>query len=778
MKRNLLFILVALLPVVASAYDAEIDGIYYNFSSDEAEVTSGWYFETVVIPESVIYDGTTYTVTSIGKNAFYGSLSLTSVTIPNSVTSIGDYAFYDCRHLPFISIPGSVVTIGSDAFNCCYELTSISIPNSVISIGKRAFASCKELTSIIIPDGVTSIEENTFNGCQALTSVIIPNNVTSIDYGAFYNCQALSSVTIPDCVTTIANDAFFNCRSLKSVNIPNNVTTIGKYAFYNCVGLTFLSIGKSVTNIGRNAFKNCVNLTDVYCYAEEVPETEGTVFTFNDDDPIASATLHVPAGSVEKYKATAPWNGFGNIVAIEEPHQPLPFLEGNPIWEYKYEHIPTPRSDDWMKYWLDTGDRIFTYYFLGGQKEIDGKVYTMMGEITSRGEENSITFNRWYPIREENGIVYTITDSLPGIVEQQYNEDYEIPYLQQGNECVLYNFGAKIGDKLDKNNTVKSFDSYQLMDGTECRVLKTGTHYDLYEKLGYRDDDGTYGLIDPLFGIPIATNGHAYVNQLNAFYLDNVMLYKTPDAQEGLCVNDTIRSLDDAYSYASSYKADPCQEEVFSYIRQLQMATQVTYTKGQMATIILPTAPDAGKGKYYRLDKCEDGKIIFEQEKQPQAHIPYIIVPSEDFSIDTSTLDLAGLRPDTVSIAGISFIGSYSREKLKEQEGWYIDIIDTTPDCQAEEGKAYTIGALRAYLTVNWDDPINHDGSKGPGDKLEIVLKDNPNSLNPTLSKGEGDEIVNGKWSNGKWFDLKGRKLSGRPARGIYIEDGKKKVMK
>ena len=223
-------------------------------------------------------------------------------------------------------------------------------------------------------------------------------------------------------------------------------------------------------------------------------------------------------------------------------------------------------------------------------------------------------------------------------------------------------------------------------------------------------------------------------------------------------------------------------EVLYDVWPEKETATAVTYTKGQMATIILPTAPDAGKGKYYRLDKCEDGKIIFEQEKQPQDHIPYIIVPSEDFSIDTSTLDLAGLSPDTVSIAGISFIGSYKSEELKEKEGWYIDIIDTTPDCgfasSGETGKGAFIGALRAYLTVNWDDPINHDGSKGPGDKLEIVLKDNPNSLTPTLSKGEGDEIVNGKWSNGKWFDLQGRKLSGRPARGIYIEDGKKKVMK
>ena len=39
MKKVILFILLALLPVVASAYDAEIDGIYYNFSGDAAQVT-------------------------------------------------------------------------------------------------------------------------------------------------------------------------------------------------------------------------------------------------------------------------------------------------------------------------------------------------------------------------------------------------------------------------------------------------------------------------------------------------------------------------------------------------------------------------------------------------------------------------------------------------------------------------------------------------------------------------------------------------------------------
>ena len=201
-------------------------------------------------------------------------------------------------------------------------------------------------------------------------------------------------------------------------------------------------------------------------------------------------------------------------------------------------------------------------------------------------------------------------------------------------------------------------------------------------------------------------------------------------------------------------------------------AEPVTYTEGQMATIILPVAPDASKGKYYRLDRCEGNEVIFEQELQPRAHVPYIIVPSEDFSIDPSALDMAGLSNDTVSIEGLSFIGTYSREELNEQDGFYIHIIDTTPDCSfspsGETGKGAVIGALRAYLLVHWDDPYNQGGTKvPPSEKLRIVLKDNPDGI---------EQMVNRKSSNSKCYDLQGRKLA-NPRKGIYIKDREKIVV-
>ena len=95
--KTLVLLLFAMVGQAASAYDCKVDGIYYELNTihKTAEVTSGRYSGSITIPSSFNYDGKTYSVTSIGYQAFSGC-SVTSVTIPNSVTSIGGYAFRDC----------------------------------------------------------------------------------------------------------------------------------------------------------------------------------------------------------------------------------------------------------------------------------------------------------------------------------------------------------------------------------------------------------------------------------------------------------------------------------------------------------------------------------------------------------------------------------------------------------------------------------------------------------------------------------------------------------
>ena len=89
------------------------------------------------------------------------------------------------------------------------------------------------------------------------------------------------------------------------------MTFIGEKAFHNCSILTSVTIPGSVTSIGSEAFSWCP-INDVYCYAENVPEAGNYPF-----GNIANATLYVPEASLEAYKTTAPWSGFGVIERIE-----------------------------------------------------------------------------------------------------------------------------------------------------------------------------------------------------------------------------------------------------------------------------------------------------------------------------------------------------------------------------------------------------------------------------------------------------------------------------
>ena len=167
---------------------------------------------SVTIPNSV---------TSIGEGAFSGLSSLTSISVAPDNTIYDSRG--DCNAIIRTSdnaliagcqstiIPNSVTSIGKDAFSGCYSLTSVTIPNSVTSIGNDAFSGCHSLTSVTIPNSVTSIGNWTFYNCSSLTSVTIPNSVTSIGYRAFAYCENLENVyCYAETVPSTDTDAFYD----------------------------------------------------------------------------------------------------------------------------------------------------------------------------------------------------------------------------------------------------------------------------------------------------------------------------------------------------------------------------------------------------------------------------------------------------------------------------------------------------------------------------------------------------------------------------------------
>ncbi len=314
---------------------------------NEVEITGGTPATNFVIPANVTNGGSTFSVTSVGVDAFENK-QLTAVTIPATITTIKEDAFRS-NQLVSLTVPEGLISIGDRAF-LNNQIANLNLPESLTNIGDLAFLN-NLITNLTLPSNITTIGERAFenNSLTAINSLATtPPSITTGTNDTFGNRSTIDLTIPPGSETAYETATWTDFRSVNGVvnfqvgftftdnnldytvtsltpnevqitggipattdlvipeDVTNNsttftVTSVGVAAFRDDQ-ITSVTIPASITSIGNNAFLDTA-LTAVISNNPTAPTLGGNVFTGTPNN----ISLTIPSGSEASYDA-AGWN--------------------------------------------------------------------------------------------------------------------------------------------------------------------------------------------------------------------------------------------------------------------------------------------------------------------------------------------------------------------------------------------------------------------------------------------------------------------------------------
>lgn len=312
----------------------------------------------------------------IPRHMFFACSSLSSINMPSSLkairimglsgTAITSINLPDAMELlDTCALQGTAISsinlknvkkLGNQAFSSCSNLTSVTGNGKLEEMGNAAFTRCDKLTSAYLPEGLKVMEGSVYFRCAGINSFSIPSTVEIIQRNPAVGCTAIKEykvaagnthfAAIDKCIYELNGDgspyrlvgspagnetAVFNLAPgtqvvgdqalreslITEFHAGKGLHTLDVNALSTCKNLTTVELPATLETVRESAFQSCDALASLTVKAKNPP----VCLSIFADAAYANATLYVPRGSAQAYKAAAGWSGFSKVVEIDVPSE-------------------------------------------------------------------------------------------------------------------------------------------------------------------------------------------------------------------------------------------------------------------------------------------------------------------------------------------------------------------------------------------------------------------------------------------------------------------------
>ena len=761
--------------------------------------------------------------------------NITGMVLPSQYYGIGnddfiaiDGAFQDCA-ITSISLPTTITNIPNGAFFGCQHLKNVTLPEGITVIGAGAFYGCSSLEEIYLPETITDMSERCiFRSCTNLKKVNIPKLVTTLGNGCFM-LTGMETFIIPKSVTNIGESCFLASEgtTLKSIKICHDLESYveGSLSFPEDMFHVFSNIGNITLIVPEDMkdalysqvypwkdFGNIIEYTDQgdehqynaysVSYEEEVigHEQEASDDTTILDYIPSGVDPALPEDTEKEDYVLIDWHDkLGNAPQAVMPAQDILLRLTLALLGDANRDGDVDVSD-----FLSVANHILGRSPVGflhkaantskGDNEIDVADFLGVANVILRGVHYSNPHHAQARRTASNTDISTMDNAIyvePASVCVGLNQTLSVK-MKNANPVAGFEFslqlpegftvnsvgGASLSNERTTSEKTSSFSYAVLDDGTVKVLCGTMTQNPETGKLYTFDgNDGEVATItvsvDPSM---VLGNYSAIVTNAKLADADAVKTTISSNVESVITVSDVL-VLDE-----NSTVTPPAASNVTVTVRR-------TINANEWSTICLPfdmteeqvkTAfgNDVQLAEFVSYDAVKDGNnvtsitINFDDTDLSEGfygNYPYIIKTSRDITEFTLTADIApdvavaeydnGKKGGKREVYG-SFIGTYKAKTVVPDNSLFLSANKFWYSAGLTKMKAF-----RAYFTLN--------------DVLSQINTANARAFISIGNKTTGIHSLQLTGSVDDWYTISGMKLDKKPtSKGVYIIDGKKKIIK